>query len=335
VSIGSILVFGISALLFASSVSCTAQRTTLPNPNSRIVELIPIDLDPDNPERKEFDRLTLLGAFELRGRNPRFGGLSGLTIGNDEILYTVSDRGYWILARMILAADGALLDLVDWNIHPILGPKGRPVTSPFHDAEALTRAADGSFLVAFEQVHRIWRYPPPPETFHSLPAVVPIPPELAKAPRNGGIEALAAFHDGRVLAMTEAFRNPDGSFKAWLLENDRFAELSYVSSAGYRVTGSAALSNGDVIVLERRYRRFGILSARLKLIRGKDIRLGAKLSGEELLRLQPPLNIDNFEGVAVQEHPTNGTLIYIVSDDNHHALQRTLLLQFSWQPDDP
>ena len=283
-SVGLILLFGIAGLFFASSVSCTAQRTTLSNPSSRTVELIPIELDPDNPERKQFDRLTLLAAFELQGRDPRFGGLSGLTIGNDKVLYTVSDRGYWISARMTMTEDGVLRDLVEWNIRPILGPTGRPVTSPFHDAEALTRAADGSFLVAFEQVHRIWRYPPPPETFHSRPIVVPAPPELANAPANGGIEGLAAFHDGRVLAMTEAFRNPDGSFKAWLLENDRLAELSYVPSAGYRVTDSAALSNSDVIVLERRYRRFGILSARLKLIRGKDIRPGAKLSGEELLR---------------------------------------------------
>jgi len=34
-------------------------------------------------------------------------------------------------------------------------------------------------------------------------------------------------------------------------------ELSYLPSEGFRVTDCAALSNGDVIVLERRYVPFG------------------------------------------------------------------------------
>jgi hypothetical protein len=83
-----------------------------------------------------------------------------------------------------------------------------------------------------------------------------------------------------------------------------------------------------VIVLERRYVRFGILSARLKLVRGETVQPGAKLPGEELLQLEYPLNVDNFEGVAVQEDPSNGTIIYIVSDDNYNPFQRTLLFQF-------
>ena len=46
------------------------------------------------------------------------------------------------------------------------------------------------------------------------------------------------------------------------------------------------------------------------------------------MNLESPLNVDNFEGVAVQEDPSNGTIIYIVSDDNYNPFQRTLLLQF-------
>jgi hypothetical protein len=88
------------------------------------------------------------------------------------------------------------------------------------------------------------------------------------------------------------------------------------------------LSNGDVIVLERRYVPFGILSARLKLVRATTIQPGANLVGEELIKLEYPLEVDNYEGVAVQEDPRSGTIIYIVSDDNYHPLERTLLLQF-------
>jgi hypothetical protein len=309
-------------------ISCATHSAAPLAQPSRLVQLMAIDLDPNNPERKEFGRLTLLSAYELRSKDPLFGGLSGLTIGIDGRLYGVSDAGYWVSAQMSVDPDGRLLDLTEWAIEPILSTSGAPVRNPLHDAEALARAPDGSFMIAFENVHRIWRYPPPPITFHSLPVPVSIPPEVAKAPSNGGLEGLTVLPDGRLLALTEEFRNPDGSFKGWLIEGERFFEVSYLPSEGFRVTDCAALSNGDIIVLERRYIPLVSISARLTLVRGQHIQPGAKLVGEELLRLQYPLDVDNFEGVAVQEDPTNGTIIYVVSDDNYNALQRTLLLQF-------
>ena len=309
-------------------VSCGSYSTLPFAAHFSLVQLTAIDLDPKNPDRKEFGRLTLLSAYELRSKDPRFGGLSGLAAGTDGRLYSVSDVGYWVSAQMILDSETKLLDLTDWMIQPILSLTGAPVTGPLRDAEGLARAPDGSFIVAFEQVHRIWRYPPPPLTFHSSPTPVPIPPLAARAPSNGGLEGIAVFADGRLLALTEEFQNPDGSFKGWLIDGQQFFELSYLPSPDFRVTDCAALSNGNVIVLERRYVPLGILSARLKLVRGQTVQPGAKLLGEELLKLEYPLNVDNFEGVAVQEDPNNGTIIYIVSDDNYNPFERTLLLQF-------
>jgi hypothetical protein len=315
-------------LISSSLISCaTYSAAPLADP-SRLVQLTAIDLDPNNPERKEFSRLTLLSAHELSSKDPRFGGLSGLTIGADGRLYSVSDTGYWVSAQMVVDANGRLLDLTDWVIQPILSTSGEPVRNPLHDAEGLARMPDGSFMIAFENVHRIWRYPPPPITFHSLPIPVPLPAEVEKAPSNGGVEGLTILPDGRLLALTEEFQNSDGSFKGWLIESGRFFEVSYLPSDHFRITDCAALRNGDVIVLERRYIPLVSLSTRLTLVRGEHIQSGAKLVGEELLTLQYPLDVDNFEGVAVQEDPIKGTIIYIVSDDNYHPFQRTLLLQF-------
>jgi hypothetical protein len=315
-------------LITSFLVSCSSYSTAPLAERSRLVQLTAIDLDSNNTERKEFGRLTLLSAYELRSKDARFGGLSGLTIGSDRRLYFVSDLGYWLSAHMTLDSEAKLIDLTDWVIQPILSTTGAPVRNPLNDAEALTRAPDGSFMVSFEKVHRIWRYPPPPLTFHSLPIPVPVPAELARAPSNGGLEGLTILPDGRLLALTEEFQNTDGSFKGWLFEGERFFEVSYLPSKGFQVTDSAGLSNGDVIVLERRYVPLGILSARLKLVGGKNVQPGAKLLGEELLKLEYPLDVDNFEGVAIQEDPSEGTIIYIVSDNNYHPLQRTLLLQF-------
>jgi hypothetical protein len=54
---------------------------------------------------------------------------------------------------------------------------------------------------------------------------------------------------------------------------------------------------------------------------------GAKLTGKELLRLEQPLAAENYEGIAIKQ-TSNGTMIFIVSDDNYSSFQQTLLLQF-------
>ena len=61
------------------------------------------------------------------------------------------------------------------------------------------------------------------------------------------------------------------------------------------------------------------------------MRPGAHLAGEELARLEPPLTIDNFEGIAITRGAGSGARLYIVSDDNYSILQRTLLLMFELQ----
>lgn len=319
---------GTPVLLLAILLFACHSRQNPPVDQSVVrVELTPIELDPRDPERRQFGNLTLLSAFQLRSKDKRFGGLSGLSMGSDGRLYAVSDRGYWLSAEMRSGLEGTLLDLTDWQIAPLLSPGGTPVAGRRRDAEALARQRDGSFLVAFEGVHRLWRYRAPPEAFESLPVDIALPAAVKNAPSNGGIEGIAVLPDGRLLALTEEFENPDGSLKAWLIDHGRFGELSYLPAPGFRVTDCAALENGDVLVLERRYRRLGILSARITLVTAKDIRPGAKLAGQELVKLEQPLWVDNFEGIAVQPS-ARGTIIFIVSDDNYNPFQQTLLLQF-------
>jgi len=292
-----------------------------------LIELTAIDVDPKRPGRKTFGSLTLLSAFQLESKDKRFGGLSGLSVGADGKLYAISDRGYWLSATMKLDSNGALMNLVDWQIVPILTPTKTPVRGRLRDAEGLAQALDGSFLVAFESAHRIWRYSSPPNTFNSTPVSVDIPAAIRRAPSNGGMEGLATLPDGRLLILSEEFANADGSFKGWLIEAEKSAELSYVPAEGFRVTDCAALTNGDVLVLERRYALFAILSARVTLVEASAIRPGAKLMGKELLKLEQPMAAENYEAIGVQQ-TSKGTMIIIVSDDNYSPFQQTLLLQF-------
>jgi hypothetical protein len=54
----------------------------------------------------------------------------------------------------------------------------------------------------------------------------------------------------------------------------------------------------------------------------------AVLISREIARLERPLTIDNFEGIAARRGPAGETWIYLVSDDNYQVLQRTLLMKF-------
>ena len=155
--------------IFCSQVACLLPRSALTSENPSLVDLNPIDVDRKHPERTDFGALALTSAFHLSSKDKRFGGLSGLSIGIDGRLYAISDNGYWLSAKMVRnKKTDALINLLDWQIAPLLTPSGTPVGDNLRDAEALTRAEDGSFLVAFEGVHRIWRYAAPPHTLLSL-----------------------------------------------------------------------------------------------------------------------------------------------------------------------
>jgi hypothetical protein len=288
----------------------------------------PLLFDAEEIGQKLGEEVSLLAAFQLSSGDPRFGGLSGLALGEQgERLFAVSDRGYGLSARLAHDGEGRLREISQWSIAPLLTEEGAPVSGRLADAEALARDRDGSLVVAFEQIHRLWRYPASPEPFASRAEALPSPPRLERAPANAGLEAIAILPDGRLFLLTEGHYNADGSLKGWIRDERGFAEFAYLPAPGFQPTDSAALAGGDLLVLERRYDGFGAWRGRLKRVRAAELGPGARVTGEEVLKLEPPLPAENFEALAVREHPT-GTLVYVVSDDNYHPLQRTLLLQF-------
>lgn len=322
-------IFSALVVNFFFLLSCGLIRAPATIEGEPVVEAIPIELDRENPAPRSLGPITFLSGYELVSRHPRFGGLSGLHVSVDGgMLYAVSDHGYWFSASLHHDAQGRLLDLKGWKGGVLLTPEGVPVGGRLTDSEALARDRDGSFIVAFEQIHRLWRYPPPPEAFSSPARPVPTPPELEGAPANGGPEAVTVLPDGRLLIITEAYENPDGSLKAWLVDRERFFPLSYMPAEGFRVTDAVSLSSGDVLVLERHFSFAKGVAARIVRLSGANLRAGNLLKGEELARLEPPLAVDNFEGIAVWESGEAGTFLYLVSDDNYSPVQRTLLFQF-------
>jgi len=195
------------------------------------------------------------------------------------------------------------------------------------DAEAMTEQTDGSFLVAFERNHRIWRYPSGDAPLRGTPTALPPPDGLNDLPDNRGIEAITTLADGGILAIAEG-EDGDTESPAFLWRDGAWSHMRYQHFENYRPSDAARLPSGDLLVLERRYTLLQGVGIRLVRVPATAIVPGALLQPVELARLLPPLSIDNMEGLSVRRDDRGETMIYMISDDNFNIVQRTLLLMF-------
>jgi hypothetical protein len=146
---------------------------------------------------------------------------------------------------------------------------------------------------------------------------------------------------GRRLLVCEARRGRSSTVPAWIGSGDAWQERVYplVFDGGwtaepFRPTAAARLPDGDLLVVERRYPP---LAARLVRLERAALDGQGPFAPREIARLEPPLTLDNIEGVEVRQDEHGRTLVYLLSDDNNCAktrgaprrsLQRTLLLLF-------
>ncbi|NIO07671.1 MAG: hypothetical protein GTO40_06550 [Deltaproteobacteria bacterium] len=297
--------------------------------SSKSLEVRTTRIEPSDLNGARHGQLEFLGGFELESRDSRFGGLSGLAMSKDgKQLYAISDRGYWVTARLHHDDKGVLTHIDNWQMDTLLTLSGESLRGSMRDAEALALDRDGSFIVGFERNPRLWRYPRSNKPFSRPPRELSLPSELRGAPSNGGLEALAILKDRSLLLITERYKNEDGTTRGWIMDRKGASPISYRQSDGFEPTDVSTLSNGDIVLLERRYNLLRGAIVRVRQLPARSIRPGASLKGSEIALLEPPFEVDNFEGLAVRSHSKAGTLLYMISDDNYSPLQRTLLLQF-------
>ncbi len=285
----------------------------------------PVALNASDPDQRRLGDLVFRGGLHLSSPHPRFGGFSALGVSADgRRLVALSDVGQRLNARLVYDRLGDLKGVFDADLGPMSRLDGLPLAARQEsDAESMSPGVKGEIIVAFERNHRLWRY------FPGRPTPEPLPPpvELARAPYNGGIEALTLLDDGRLLAITENFVTGAGVV-GWISDVDGWSVLTYAAGGGYHPTGADTLPGGDVVVLERAFTRLGTEAARLKRLDGGSIAPGARLEGRVIAEFLPPVTVDNFEGVAVRRGEDGETLVYVLSDDNFKPDQRTLLLMF-------
>lgn len=286
-----------------------------------------VTLSHEDPDQQTVGRLEFRGGLDLRSGDSRFGGLSGLDISADGgRLTAITDRGNWFNALLGYDDDGRLARISDTRLEPVRDENGRPLTGrALTDSEALARLTDGSFIIGFEQKHRLRRY----RGIGSAASAVGAPSMLSASPLNGGAEAITRLWGNELLVLSERLEARPGIAAGWIGSGQTWRAVGFRRKGLFRPVGAATRDDGAIFILERRFTTIGGIASRISVLPGRQIAPGVIFEGAELAELAAPLVADNFEGIAVRRGKGGETLIYIVSDDNFHDLQRTLLLMFS------
>jgi hypothetical protein len=295
--------------------------------------------DRDKPRKTRFGKLEWLGTLMLNSPSPYFGGYSGLVLDKTGTrLLAISDKGFWLGASLTYRA-GRMEKLSEGKVGILYGIDNNPLSRKFiADAESMVMKQPGSVTgtayVSFERKHRIVVYPVTKNGFGTPRRHLALPEKARSVEQNKGIEGITILRTGSLkgalLAFTEEYLDDQGDHVGWLIGGPKPGMVTFKRRGGFAITDLASLPDGDVIVLERRFRVSEGVKMRLRRIRAKDIKAGAKLDGDVLLKTDDLREIDNMEALAVHRDGQGRNILTILSDNNFNTrFQRTLLMQFA------
>jgi hypothetical protein len=333
-------------VLVVALISGAALATKKPNTSRLAVEDVEVHAEMlasfekiASPATK-FGKLQWRGGIVLSSPSLSFGGWSGLVLDPEgKKLLAISDAGTWMTAD-IAYADGRLAGLEHARIGPLKDQDGKPLRKgKDRDSEGVVLAdgslTNGSLLISFETNSRIGRFAidngevSPPSSFLEMPP-------QAEDLDNDGFEAVTVLRGGAlkgsILAFAESPLSGDKEHTGWLWSSDGKDPKPFTLAGigDYGVTDAFSLSDGSVLLLERRYRPVDGVRMRLRKVEAGAIAPGAVVTGEVLIEADASKEIDNMEGMAVREEASGELLITMISDDNfNHLMQRTLMLLFA------
>lgn len=240
------------------------------------------------------------GAWEVKADNSRLGGLSALAIDGDQFL-TVSDLGTVIQfdPPSVQRPSASLLDLREGP-----GPRGKKWA---RDAKSLARDPRGrGWWVGYEKRHSLWLYTD--QFTRGLAAIDLKRPDWRD---NRGAEGLIAFRDG-LLILAENGRDA--------MEIGSAGMVRLPLGAGDEVADAARAPDGSDWLLLRSKGQHGISQSIAPLIcDGAVLRAGPAWP-------VPKGAFDNFEGMVIVPRGKGGLRFWLVTDDGHRFMARTLLV---------
>ena len=286
------------------------------------LDIVAIALDEQDPRRRRVGELVFLRGWALSSQEPRFGGISAMQVENGQVT-ALSDTGTIFRFAVPRAPGSAPL-----RIEPLPQTAGRAKSS--HDTEAMLFSGSQAWI-ALERQNGVVRFRR--ADWREESAARPV---LMRTWRgNTGPEGIVRLRDGRFLIFSEG-RDHGAPFSAVVLfagdpavPDTPTAALNYRRLPGFRVTDAAAMPDGRLLILNRRFSLLDGASARLVVAESAGLAAGAIIEGREIAALRAPLAVDNMEALSVVREGGR-TIVRIASDDNFMGAQRTLLLEFAW-----
>ena len=330
----------VSAILLTGLSATPAPADEIPVTPLRLTSHLVTAFSLAEPDRTRFGPLEWVGGLDIEADTKHFGGLSALgLIGDGNDLIAISDTGLWLNARLRLDAAGRPLALEAGELRSLRDADGAPLEGKhFSDAEAMaleTRNGVTTAYIGFERVDRIMAYPLDAAGRPGLPTQVPTPFHEGTTRYSKGIEAVALAPDGHPLAGTfiaiaERTLDDAGNMRAWLVGGPTPGEFAVSRTDEFDVTDADFLPNGDLLLLERRYRLSDGVAMRLRVVKPAELAPGSIVQGNVVLTANMSYTIDNMEGIRITRDAAGQTLVNLISDDNHSILQRNLFLRFLW-----
>ena len=215
--------------------------------------------------------------------------------------------------------------------------------SNLSDVEAATQdPVTGMIWTAREDSNSISRYDPVRHTISGY--VRPVP--MRRWRQNLGPEAMVRLADGRFIVLQEGFPSffETRLHRAVLFPRDpalggKPVLFAFAGAPEFSPTDMAALPDGRVLILMRRLvwpfpLRF---ACRILIADPAAIRAGSVWRGTVVAKLTSSLPVDNFEGMAIEPRAANDpnggrVTVWLISDRNHAATQRTLLWKMTVDP---
>ena len=285
-------------------------------------------------QKRTFGKLEFLGGLNYSSSNPLLGAVSSIRFREDhENFVAVLDTGHWLTGRVERDTEGRLSGLADLKARSMFNSEGQDENVKYQmDAEGLA-IGKGELLVSYEVSHRIDAYPDPGFMEARPSRTLPLPFPRRELRSNRGMETLAMSPEegplGAVpVTVTERSLDAAGNVLAAVLDGPLKGTFAVVRTDPWDITDGAFLPNGDLLLLERRFRLSDGVGMRIRRIDGTKIRPGAVVDGEVLVDVDLSHQIDNMEGLDVAKMADDDIRIIVVSDDNHSILQRNLMLEF-------
>lgn len=317
-------------LVLALVIVGLAPGTFLRTPTGQRGDAAAITVTPLPDRAGVAGELALTGVWELQSAHGWFGGFSALAALDEAGLVAGSDRG-WLLD----------IDLSGRDPRAVAGSFrfiGRRATARKEvvDLESLARdPASGTLWAGFENFNQIERFAAGGQRAHRAP------PEMRRWSRNSGPETMVRLADGRFLVIAEGRGRGGEAEHAGLIfardpvEPQAASAFRFAAPPGYDPVDATQLPDGRVLILLRRveYALPARFDTAIAIADPRAIRPDEPWQARIIQRLTGGVFADNFEGIAFvprSDDPARGSL-WLISDDNFSAFQRSLLVRFDWE----